>query len=244
MGSDCRTEPIEMVKDLITTEKKYCHELKFFITPREYSVLRGKLSQIMVPDPFSGPDNQYLIRSLYFDDIYNSALNDKLSGVEKRKKYRLRLYNHRDTLVKLEKKGKSGQYTCKESERVTRAFCENILDGKYDFLKTSDSELLQGLYVQMKTVLLRPVVLVDYVREAYIHPMGNVRVTFDMKLKTGLYSIDIFNPRVPVYDVLDHGKIIMEVKFDQILPQSIQRLVSGVKGERESISKFVLCRNY
>jgi len=207
-------------------------------------VLRRKLGQVMVPDPFSGPDNQYLIRSLYFDDIYNSALHDKISGVEKRKKYRLRLYNHRDSLVKLEKKGKSGQYTLKESERVTRFFCKKVIAGDCDFLKDSQSELQRGLYVQMKTALLRPVVLVDYIREAYVHPVGNVRVTFDMKLKTGLLSTEFFNPLFPMVEIMGRGMMIMEVKFDQFLPHSIQKLVSGVKGERDSISKYVLSRTF
>lgn len=229
---------------MIITEKKYRHELKYLINTRDYWVLRSKLNQIMVSDPFSGPDNQYLIRSLYFDDIYNSALIDKLNGVEKRKKYRLRLYNHRDSLIKLEKKGKTDRYTLKESERVTRFFCKQIIGGDFEFLKNSESELQRGLYVQMKTRLLRPVVLVDYIREAYIHPMGNVRVTFDMKLKTGLLSTEFFNPGVPIIEVMDQGTMIMEVKFDQFLPQSIQKLLSGVKGERDSISKYVLCRNY
>lgn len=231
-------------RDMITTEKKYRHELKYLINTRDYLVLRGKLNQIMVSDPFSGLDNQYLIRSLYFDDIYDSALVDKLNGVEKRKKYRLRLYNHRDSLVKLEKKGKTGQYTLKESERVTRFFCKQIIAGDFEFLKDSASELQHGLYVQMKTRLLRPAVLVDYIREAYIHPAGNVRVTFDMKLKTGLSSMEFFNPAVPMIEVMEHGTMIMEVKFDQFLPGSIQKLLSGVKGERDSISKYVLCRNY
>jgi hypothetical protein len=231
-------------RNMITTEKKYRHELKYLINTRDYRILRGKLNQIMVPDPFSGLDNQYLIRSLYFDDIYNSALVDKLNGVEKRKKYRLRLYNHRDSLVKLEKKGKTDQYILKESERVTRFFCKQIIAGDYEFLKDSASELQRGLYVQMKTRLLRPVALVDYIREAYIHPAGNVRVTFDMKLKTSLSSTAFFNPEVPMMEVMEQGTMIMEVKFDQFLPGSIQKLLSGVKGERDSISKYVLCRNY
>ncbi len=224
------------------TEKKYRHELKYFINTRDYAFLKGKLSQIMVSDPFAGPDNRYLVRSLYFDDIHNSALYDKLDGVEKRKKYRLRLYNHRDSLVKLEKKGKVGQYTLKETERVTRAFCDKILTGDIDFLKGCESRLQADLYIQMKTMLLRPVVVVDYEREAYIHPLGNVRVTFDLKLKTGLLSTELFNPRLPVVDALAPGTVIMEVKFDEFLPQSIQRLVSGIRGERDSISKYVLCR--
>ncbi|MBP7174588.1 MAG: polyphosphate polymerase domain-containing protein [Thermoclostridium sp.] len=229
---------------MIATEKVYRHELKFYISTDQYLVLRRKLGQVMVPDPFSGPDNQYLIRSLYFDDIYNSALHDKISGVEKRKKYRLRLYNHRDSLVKLEKKGKSGQYTLKESERVTRFFCKKVIAGDCDFLKDSQSELQRGLYVQMKTALLRPVVLVDYIREAYVHPVGNVRVTFDMKLKTGLLSTEFFNPLFPMVEIMGRGMMIMEVKFDQFLPHSIQKLVSGVKGERDSISKYVLSRTF
>lgn len=226
----------------MNNEKMYRYELKYFISIRDYAVLKGKLSQIMVSDPFAGPDNRYLVRSLYFDDIHDSALHDKLDGVERRKKYRLRLYNHRDNLVKLEKKGKVGQYTLKETERVTRPFCDKILSGDIEFLKDCESPLQSGLYVQMKTMLLRPVVIVDYEREAYVHPLGNVRITFDTKLRTGLLATDLFNPDLPMVDALAPGTVIMEVKFNQFLPQSIRGLLSGVKGERDSISKYVLCR--
>lgn len=226
----------------MTVRKAFRHELKYFVRYRDYTELRGRLLHCMKVDAHACANNQYAIRSLYFDDVYNSAYYDKVNGVEKRNKYRIRLYNHQHDLIRLEKKGKVGQYTLKETERVTRAFCDKILTGDIDFLKGCESRLQADLYIQMKTMLLRPVVVVDYEREAYIHPLGNVRVTFDLKLKTGLLSTELFNPRLPVVDALAPGTVIMEVKFDEFLPQSIQRLVSGIRGERDSISKYVLCR--
>lgn len=227
----------------MTKTVKYRHELKYFISTKSYIALKSRLISLMNTDPHANRQNQYHIRSLYFDDICNSAFYDKLSGVEQRKKYRIRIYNHQDDLIKLERKGKTGQYTLKESEVIPITLCKDILSGQIDSLKSSGSVLLQDLFVQMKTVLLKPVVLVDYVREAYVHPFENVRITFDMKLKTGLYSTDLFNPSVPVVDALEPGTIIMEVKFNQFLPSHVQKLISGVKNERDSISKYILCRD-
>ena len=122
----------------------------------------------MKVDAHACANNQYAIRSLYFDDVYNSAYYDKVNGVEKRNKYRIRLYNHQHDLIRLEKKGKVGQYILKESETIPRDLCMRILDGDIDFLSSSTSQLQTGLYIQMKTNLLRPVVIVDYLREAYI----------------------------------------------------------------------------
>lgn len=225
------------------TEKRFRHELKFFVSYEQYTQLRCRLGLVMKPDLSAGTGNRYLIRSLYFDDVYNSAYYDKINGVERRKKYRIRLYNHQQDVIKLEKKGKVGQYTLKEYELVTRDWCNQVLSGDIDFLKDSAGGVQADLYIGMKTALLKPVVLVDYIREAYVYPTGNVRITFDMELKSGLSSTDLFNPEVPVVYALDPGTVIMEVKFDQFLPQSIQKLVSCVRNERDSISKYILCRD-
>jgi len=224
--------------------KIYRNELKYYISYPEYLTIRTRLTPFMLRDPFGNRNNLYLVRSLYFDDINNSAYYEKLNGVEKREKYRIRIYNYKKNVIKLEKKGKSGSYTLKESESIPLDLCESILAGNIDSLARSGSELQSGLYIQMKTERLRPVVLVDYIREAYIHPVERVRITFDMRLRSGMYSTDLWNPDISMVSVLDPGSIIMEVKFNRFLPSVIRSLISCTRSERDSISKYVLCRNY
>lgn len=223
--------------------KKFRNELKYFISYKEYTRLKCRLIHIMNTDPFADRKNHYQLRSLYFDDINNSAYYDKVNGVNIRNKYRIRIYNNQSDIIKLEKKGKTGQYTLKESECISMELYNKIVNGDIDSLKDSGSTVQSDLYIQMKTMLLRPVVIVDYVREAYIHPVENVRITFDMQLKTGLYSTDLFNPCIPMADVLEPGTIIMEVKFNRFLPSVIRNILSSVRNERDSISKYVLCRD-
>jgi len=224
--------------------KSYRNELKFYISYPEYLTMRTRLLPFMLKDPFGNRNNLYLVRSLYFDDINNSAYYEKLNGVEKREKYRIRIYNFKKDIIKLERKGKSGSYTFKETENIPQDLCESILAGDIGSLACSGSELQSGLYVRMKTEKLHPVVLVDYIREAYIHPLERVRVTFDMRLRSGMNSTDLWNPDISMISVLDPDRIIMEVKFNRFLPSVIRSLISSIPCERDSISKYVLCRNY
>ena len=78
------------------------HELKFFISEMQYQVLSRQLDRVLWRDPNGDENNEYHIRSLYFDTIFNDALFDKLDGVQNRNKYRIRIYNLKDKLIKLE----------------------------------------------------------------------------------------------------------------------------------------------
>ncbi|NLM11155.1 MAG: polyphosphate polymerase domain-containing protein [Clostridiaceae bacterium] len=197
----------------------------------------------MSKDPNGDCDNRYHIRSLYFDDIHNNAYYEKLNGIKKRKKYRIRIYNHSNSVIKVERKGKEGQYTQKESELISEDLCNGLISGNTNLLLTG-SPLLSDMYIQMKTLFLKPVVLVDYIREAYIHPVENVRITFDMELKSGLYSTELWNTRTPLLSVLEPNLIIMEVKFNKFLPSIFTTLLSGLNSEQISISKYILCRKF
>ena len=220
------------------------HELKYFINPAELEVLRARLRPVMRLDSHCVGGRPYLIRSLYLDDIDDSAYYDKVSGVMARDKYRIRIYRHSDQEIFLERKRKLGDLIQKSSVQITRQLCEQIMDGDPRGLQTSSSPLLQDVYVQMRTRLLRPAVIVDYEREAYLHPAENVRITFDLRLRSGLHSTELFNPDLPTVCPHDGNVEILEVKFDEYLPDHIRALLDGIQADRSAVSKYVLCRRY
>jgi len=220
------------------------HELKYHITPAELSVLRSVLTPVMQLDPNGNENNEYHIRSLYFDTINDDALEEKIAGVGNRKKYRMRIYNFSDKVIKLECKSKYGDLISKQSVSIPRELAEQLIAGDPDGLQRMRHPLLHDVYREMRTRLLRPVVIVDYVREAYIHPAQDVRITFDKQLRTGMYSSDMFNPMLPTFPVFDDPVEILEVKFNEFLPTYIQSLISGVTAQRSAVSKYTWCRRY
>ena len=220
------------------------HELKYHITPAELTVLRGVLAPVMQLDPNGNENNEYHIRSLYFDTINDDALEEKIAGVGNRKKYRIRIYNFSDRVIKLECKSKYGDLISKQSVSIPRELAEHLIAGDPDGLQRMRHPLLHDVYREMRTRLLRPAVIVDYVREAYIHQAEEVRITFDKQVRTGLYSVDMFNPQIPTDPVFDDPVEILEVKFDEFLPSYLQAILSGVTAQRSAISKYTWCRRY
>ena len=220
------------------------HELKYHITPAEMSVLRNLLKPVMQLDPNGNENNEYHIRSLYFDTINDDALEEKIAGVGNRKKYRMRIYNFSDKVIKLECKSKYGDLISKQSVSIPRELADQLIAGDPDGLQRMRHPLLHDMFREMRTKLLRPVVIVDYVREAYIHPAQEVRITFDKQLRTGLHSSDMFNPMLPTFPVFDDPVEILEVKYDEFLPSHIQAILSGITAQRSAISKYTHCRRY
>ena len=220
------------------------HELKYFINPAELDVLRKRLRPVLKLDPHCKDGKPYIIRSLYFDDINDRAYYDKQSGVMSRDKYRIRIYGLSDKEIFLERKRKLGDLIQKSSVKITRRLCEQLISGDPRGLQTSKEPLLQDMYVQMRLNLLRPAVIVDYVREAYQHPAENVRITFDMQLRSGLHSVDLFNKNLPTVCPHDQNAEILEVKFDTYLPDHIRSLMGGLQMDRSAVSKYVLCRRF
>ena len=223
------------------------HELKFFISPIQYQVLSRTLKALLHPDPHSDEKNQYHIRSLYFDTVYDSALYDKINGTANRDKYRIRIYNFSDSVISLECKSKYRDLISKRSTRISRDLAEQLISADPTGLDTTASGLVSDVYREMRTNLLRPAVIVDYLREAYLHPAEEVRITFDMQLRTGLGRTDMFNPRVPTVPPFDHEEIILEVKYNQVLPPYINNVLTWALRDgavRSAVSKYVYCRRF
>ena len=220
------------------------HELKYYISYGEYTHLSRTLDYVLQRDPAGDEYNEYAIRSLYFDTIFDDFLHEKISGVGNRRNYRLRIYRYSDKDIKLECKTKVGNLISKRSLMIPRDLCEQIIAGDPTGLETTRSGLLNDVYREMTIHRLHPVVIVDYVREAYLHPAEEVRITFDKQIRTGLYQTAMFDASIPTYPVFDDPVEVLEVKYDEFLPTYMQAILSGVTAQRSAVSKYTWCRRY
>ena len=224
-------------------EYKYRHELKFKISNSAAEVLKQKLSLILKKDKNAYySDGSYLIKSLYFDDLDSSSYYEKMDGVLYRKKYRIRIYNNNDEFIRLEKKMKHNTYTAKEQMLISKDIYSKILNGKLDEIY-SPTGLLEEFITNSKTKHLVPSVIVLYHRTAFTYPISEVRITFDSHIQSGLYNYDLFDKEVPMYDVSEPGKQVLEVKFNEVLPLHIANILNDIPSCKEAVSKFAICRS-
>lgn len=217
------------------------HEWKHQINPQEDLVLSQRLRKLFPRDANAGPDGAYQVTSLYFDTPYDSALREKLDGVNRREKFRLRYYGSDLSFLRLEKKYKVNGLCGKRSARLTREQAERLLDGDARFLLDTGDALLLELYSKIQGQRLRPKTIVRYDREAFLYAPGNVRITLDRDIRTGLGSVDFLNPGVFCVRAAGPGTVL-EVKYDAFLPE-IVRMAVQVPGRRAAAcSKYALCR--
>ena len=221
---------------------QYRREWKHPITYMDMMILRQRLQTVMRPDTHA-TDGRYLIRSLYFDTPGDTALREKVDGVSRREKFRIRYYNYDTSFIRLEKKRKLAGLGNKQSAPLTARQAQSIVDGDLDWMLTSEHGLIRELYSKMRTQQLRPKTIVDYTRDAFVYPPGNVRVTLDYDIRTGLGSTDFLNPDCPTVPAGD-GAIILEVKWDAFLPDTIRSAIQLENGRATAFSKYAQCRMY
>lgn len=221
--------------------ERYRNEWKYRITPGELALLRPRLETALRPDPHAR-EGRYTIRSLYFDDLWNSAYEEKEDGVFCRRKYRIRMYDFSDSFLRLERKKKVGSYIYKEDAPLTRAQTEDILAGRYGFLLHSPHSLCREFYYECVSRGMRPRTIVDYEREPWVAQPGDVRVTFDSDVRAAVGGLDLFDAALPTLGVLQPGTLVMEVKFTGLLPALVRQLIPPGASEFTAVSKYVLCR--
>ena len=224
----------------MSEKRKYRHELKYTITKKDAEILKQRLALLMDID-YNG-ENGYFIRSLYFDTPYSSAYYEKLDGVLYRKKYRIRIYNHNNSFIRLEKKLKHNNMTSKNQTRITKELCQNIIEGKSFEFKSND-KLLNEFLLEIKTKGLKPSIIVDYYRMAFTYPVSDVRVTFDYNIKSGRYNYDIFDENIVSEPVIENNLLVLEVKFNEVLPEAIAIILKTIPTCRQAFSKFAACRS-
>lgn len=226
-----------------TNEKiKMRHELKYPLGRAEYEALRQRCRAIMKRDSHAGADGCYRIESLYFDDPDDSALLANYAGLSFREKFRIRRYNGSNSTLHLEKKLKLGGLGTKFSAPMTAAELAALSQGDTAWMLRREESLMQELYVRMKTQHLRPKTIVTYRREPFVYDAGNVRVTFDSDIRSGICSTDILGS--PVLVPARPGLVLMEVKWDEYLPDVIADIIQEDTLRVSAFSKYAACREY
>lgn len=218
------------------------HELKHEINLSDMYAIRQRLRTVMRLDE-NAVNGKYLIRSLYFDNLSDKALHEKLDGINCREKFRIRYYNYNTELINLEKKSKINGLGKKQSAKLSAQEAQAIVDGDYNWMLNSDRPLIRELYSKIKLQGLHPKTIVDYTREPFVYAPGNVRVTLDYNIRTGLLCTDFLNSNCIT---IPAGKapVVLEVKWDKFLPSVIRDIIQLESRHTAAFSKYAACRIY
>ncbi|MBQ8567758.1 MAG: polyphosphate polymerase domain-containing protein [Oscillospiraceae bacterium] len=220
----------------------YRHELKHEINYSDYLQIKHRLSAITKPDPHA-QNGKYHIRSLYFDDMKDTALREKLNGINRREKFRIRCYDQDTSFIRLEKKSKLNGLGNKQSAMLSADNVSQIINGDTSWMINDNQPLVRELYTKINCENLRPKTIVDYTREPFIYPAGNVRVTLDYNIRTGYMCTDFLDPDCITLPIKDDA-IILEVKWDEFLPTVILDAVQLSSRHTTAFSKYAACRIY
>ena len=217
------------------------HEWKHEISYLDMLMLRQRLRAVAQADQHT-VDGKYPVRSLYFDTPADKALLEKLNGASHREKFRIRYYNGDTTAIHLEKKSKLGGLGNKQSAGLSVPEVSAILQSDLSWMLESGRPLVREIYNKICTQQLRPKTIVDYTREPYVYPAGNVRITLDYNIRTGLRRTDFLNPGITI--PAGDAPIILEVKWGAFLPSIIRDAIQLEGRHTSSFSKYTQCRIY
>ncbi len=231
---------------MVLTQPHGRHELKFLVSYAEYLTLKSRFHAVLDYDRNAGKDG-YFIRSIYFDDVNESAYYDKTAGLCDRVKYRLRAYNNNPDYIVLECKKKHNKFVNKNSAVITPDICRSLIESDFSMIENRDEPVCREIIMAYRDSGIKASVTVDYHREAYVYPVSNLRVTFDKELHAaGMSGFNMFyedgNPEItlPVYL---NNSVIVEVKYDDYLPEYIRNMLPSFMGVPLPISKYCLCKN-
>lgn len=223
-------------------------EYKFLVDEKKIAILTSRLSLLMKKDPHVPQKGYYQIRSVYFDDMLDTCYAKNEAGTDPRAKYRIRIYDGSDQVIKLEKKVKQNGKTRKYAASLTRQQAQLLLNGKCLSTDTKEFDLYPDLLKQFallqKTNGLKPKVIVVYDRIPYVEKNGNVRVTFDKNISASVDFSHFFDDDMVKHPIQMPGEHLMEVKYDAFLPAVIKKAVGMGNHRQETFSKYYLCRKY
>lgn len=219
----------------------YRVEDKYNCTPTELAVLQSRMEAALCPDQNEGGPEGYRITSLYFDDLSDSCLRDTEDGVNRRNKYRIRIYNDTLDVIKLEVKTKRDNRIMKLSRSISIAEMKSLIKGECIEDAASEKDPATLFNLAIKTQGLRPRVIVAYERKAYVYEPGNVRITFDRNIRASS-RVEDFGQKNISYDFLREYDKVLEVKYDEFIPDFLLQLLELGNMQQSACSKYQLCR--
>ena len=223
--------------------EQFRHEFKYEITQNQLELLKFRLPQVMDYDAHSA-EGSYCIRSLYFDDYYNSCFYDNENGTDPREKFRIRIYNGSADVIKLECKRKERGKTLKKSCSISEETVKRLMEGEPLEWDESMHPLLKKLYLLQQTKGMKPKVIVEYDRIPFIYDTGNVRITLDLDLRTSTDIKKFLEREMNGRPIMPFGQNLLEVKYDTVLPDFIYRQTQLSALRQTAFSKYYLCRKF
>lgn len=224
--------------------QEFRHEIKYLITAAEIAMFKKRIDHLIPLDSHVGEAGSYSIRSLYFDDIYNSCYYENENGTDPREKFRIRIYNHSTDRITLECKRKERGKTLKTSCPLTIEQTRMLMEGRVLPDIANQPEVLRKLTLRMMTKGMRPVVIVEYDRIPYVYSNGNVRITMDMNVSSSTNIARFLDAQIPKRPIMPLGQHLLEVKFDEYLPDFIHHNLNLHSMTQTAYSKYYLCRKY
>lgn len=232
------------IYDPSLAENRYRHEFKYLCSYGELMMLKVRLQGLVSLDTHVGESGVYNIRSLYFDDIYDTCYRENEAGTDPREKFRIRIYDHSSERISLELKRKVRGKKQKLSCLLTEEQCRGLMEGEIPVLQENSPALLRKLCLLMQTRHMRPKVIVEYERVPYVYPHGNVRITMDENISASNRTDRFLERQIPLRPILEAGQHILEVKYDEYLPDGIYRTIQSGNLRQTAFSKYYLCRRY
>lgn len=225
------------------TELPYRHEFKYRCTAAQLQVLKSRLDAVMTLDSHAGAAG-YTIRSMYFDNYGNRYYYENEDGTDPREKYRIRIYNADASHITLECKRKEHSKTLKTACPLTLEQFRGIMDGCCPFSDSEGTQLLNKFLYLQRTECLKPAVIVEYDRIPYVCSAGNVRITLDRNIRSSRGFSQFFSPSMPSRPIMPLGEHILEVKYDELLPDYIKQVLDLDNLQQITFSKYYLCRKF
>ncbi|MBO5891830.1 MAG: polyphosphate polymerase domain-containing protein [Oscillospiraceae bacterium] len=224
-------------------QEKFRNELKYVCSEGELQTILARIRHLCRLDAHVDEQGMYGIRSVYFDDVWDSCLKENENGNDPREKFRIRIYNAEDSHITLECKKKQRTMTHKESCRLTRQQYDRIVAGSY-MPTNEDDPLLRRFAVQLYSRMLRPKVIVAYERTPFVYALGNVRITFDRNIGSTTKIDGFFDKALPLRPIMNAGEHVLEVKYDEFLPAQLYCVLNLGNLRQTTFSKYALCRKH
>lgn len=223
---------------------KFRHELKYLISSAELEIIKTRVNNLLSLDSHTDSTGAYSIRSLYFDDYFNRCFYENENGTDPREKFRIRIYNHSGDRITLECKRKEHGMTNKTSCPLSEEQARILMSGKTVPDIANQPPLLRKLTLAMLQNRLHPVVIVEYDRIPYVYKNGNVRVTLDTNISSSNAVQHFLDKAIPKRPIMPTGQQLMEVKFDEYLPDFIYGNLQLNNLRQTTFSKYYLCRKF
>ncbi len=227
------------------TSLRYRHELKYLCTTDDYILLKQKLPIVLHYDSHTNASHTYNVCSLYFDDYSNSCLGENIDGTSPREKWRIRLYNHDTSFIQLECKQKQYGMIHKDSTLIPLPLCQQLVFHPESLFPSDQYDpLLNRFLLLQRSRYFRPAVIVEYDRIPFVHPAGNVRVTIDSNIRSSNEYGHFLDQSITARPILPIGQHLLEVKYDEYIPDFIYHAIQGRNMTLCTFSKYYLCRKY